>query len=137
MNENAAAQTFAAKLRMNAIGAIALTGAVFLGLPFIVDFQKPLSVLLWLGMAAAAASVIALSLYLLFDAMLFRLLASYENEDSGGIAIDRFLSRTGLRKLPETNRALAERMAGTARLLSFQRAALLVFLALFVSMAAV
>jgi hypothetical protein len=77
-----------------------------------------------------------LSLYLLFDAVLFRLMASYENEAAGGIAVDRFLARAGLRTLPETNRPLAERMAGTARMLNLQRAALLVFLLLFVSMAA-
>jgi hypothetical protein len=135
MNENAAAQTFAARLRVNAFLSIALVGAVFLGVPLFTDFQKPFSLVLWPGLMLAGAAALALSLYLLFDAMLFRLMSSYENDESGGIAIDRFISRTGLRKLPETNRTLAERMEGTARLLLFQRAALLVFLALFVSMA--
>jgi hypothetical protein len=137
MSGNPTAQAFAAELRVNAFAAIALAGAALLALPILVDFQKPLHLLLWIGVAAAGAASIALSLYLLFDAMLFRLTASYENEAAGGIAIDLFLSRAGLRKLPDTSRTLAERMAGTKRILNFQRAALLVFLALFVSMAAV
>ena len=92
--------------------------------------------MLWFGFVMTGAAALALSAYLLFDAMLFRLLSSCENEAAGGIAVDRFLARAGLRKLPQTNRSLDERMAGTARLLNFQRATLLVFLALFVSMAA-
>jgi hypothetical protein len=137
MSGNPVAQAYAAQLRVNAYAAIALTGAALLALPVLVDFQKPLHLLLWIGFAAAGAASIALSLYLLFDAMLFRLMASYDNEAAGGIAIDRFLARTSLRQLPETSRTLAERIAGTKRILNFQRAALLVFLALLVSMAAV
>jgi hypothetical protein len=102
------AEAFAAKLRVNALAGIALTGAALFGLPVFVDYQKPLSFLFW-----------------------------YDNEAAGGIAIDRFLARAGLRTLPETSRTLAGRVAGTKRILNFQRAALLVFLALFVSMAAV
>lgn len=127
---------FAAKLRVNALAGIALVGAGLFGVPVFVDFQKPISLFLWSGLALGAAAALALSVYLLFDALLFRLLASYENEEAGCIAVDRFLARAGLRKLPKESRPLAARMAGTARLLNFQRAALLVFLALFVSMAA-
>ena len=130
------AQAFAAKLRVNALAGMALVGAVFFGLPVFVDFQTPESLFLWSCLALAAAAALALSLYLWFDAMLFRLLASYKNEDAGCIAVDRFLARAGLRKLPEESRTLEARMAGTARILNYQRAALLVFLALFVFMAA-
>jgi hypothetical protein len=137
MTENAAALAFAVKLRIHAFGALALLGAAFAALPYLTDFQKPVSRLIWMGLIIAAAASLALSVYLLFDAMLFRLLASYENEAAGGIAVDRFLARAGLRPLPETSRTLTERMAGTARILNFQRAALLVFLMFFVSMAAV
>jgi hypothetical protein len=136
MNGNAAALAFAVKLRIHVFGALALLGAAFVSLPYAADFQSPLSRLIWMGMIMAAAASLALSLYLLFDAILFRLLASYENEAAGGIAVDRFLARAGLRPLPEVSRTLSERMVGTARILNFQRAALLVFLMLFVSMAA-
>ena len=125
-----------AKLRLSALAGIALVGAVFFALPVFVDFQQPLSLLAWSAFALAAAAALALSVYLLFDALLFRLLSSYENEEAGCIAVDRFLARAGLRKLPQANRPLHERMAGTNRLLNCQRAALLVFLALFVFMAA-
>jgi hypothetical protein len=134
MSGNAGA--FAAKLRLNAMAGIALVGAVFFGLPVFVDFQKPPGLPLWAGLVIAATAVLALSHYLLFDAMLFRLLASHENETAGGMAVDHFLSRAGLRKMPESNRSVDERMGGASRLLNFQRAALLVFLAVFVSMAA-
>ena len=130
------AQDFAAKLRVSAVAGIALAGAVFFSLPVFIDFQKPPSLLIWSAFALSAAAALALSLYLLFDALLFRLLASYENEAAGCVAVDRFLARAGLRALPEESRPLAARMAGTMRLLNFQRAALLVFLALFVFMAA-
>ena len=130
------AEAFAAKLRLNGLAGIALLTAALISLPNYADFQKSFGFLLWSGFALSAAAALALSLYLLFDALLFRLVASYENEAAGGIAVDRFLARVGLRKLPETSRPLEERIAGTSRLLNYQRAALLVFLALFVSMAA-
>jgi hypothetical protein len=130
------AEAFAAKLRRNALAGIALLAAALISLPIYADFQKPFGFPLWSGLVLSAAAALALSLYLLFDAMLFRLLASYENEAAGGIAVDRFLARVGFRKLPETSRPLEQRMTGTTRLLNHQRAALLVFLTLFVSMAA-
>jgi hypothetical protein len=135
MSENPAARAFAVKLSVNALAGIVLVGAMFLCLSIFADFQRPVSLLLWIGLILSTAAALVLSLHILFDAMLFRLLASYENEDAGGIAVDRFLSRTGLRPMPETKRSLMERMAGTARLLNFQHAALLVFLAFFVFMA--
>jgi hypothetical protein len=134
MSAGSPAPAFAARLRVNAAVVIVMTGAAFAVLPFLADFQKPVSRLLWIGLAASGGAALALSAYLLFDSMLFRLMATCENEAEGGIEIDRFLARAGLRALPETNRTMAERMAGTGRLLLFQRMALLVFAALFVSM---
>lgn len=130
------AETFAIRLRFNAFAGIGLVGAVFFGLPVFVSFQSSASLILWPALALAAAAALALSVYLLFDAMLFRLIASHESEAAGGKAVDDFLAKSGLRKAPDANRTLAARMAGTMRLLRFQRAALLVFLALFVFMAA-
>ncbi len=130
------AEALATKLSVNSFAGIALIGAVYIGLPIFVDIQKAISLLMWVGLVLTGAAALALSIHLLFDALLFRLFASYESEDAGGVAVDRFLVRAGLRKQPDSNRTLAERMAGTTRLLNFQRAALLVFLALFVFMAA-
>ena len=130
------AHSYAAKLRLNAVAGLALIGVVYFSAPVFIEFQKPQSLLLWSAFALAAAAALALSVYLLLDALLFRLLSSYENEEAGCIAVDRFLARAGLRRLPQASRPLHERMAGTNRLLNCQRAALLVFLALFVFMAA-
>ncbi|MER8752706.1 hypothetical protein NKH57_26230 [Mesorhizobium sp. M1050] len=79
--------------------------------------------------AASAVAVLALSALLAFDALLFRLMASHEDEVSGGAAVDDMLGRMRLKPLPSTTRTLEDRMAGTGRLLFKQRAALALFVA--------
>jgi hypothetical protein len=79
--------------------------------------------------AAGAAAVLALSALLAFDALLFRLMASYDDEASGGAAVDDILARMRLKPAPSTTRLLDDRMAGTRRLLFKQRAALALFAA--------
>ncbi|MFD2051679.1 hypothetical protein ACFSQT_00395 [Mesorhizobium calcicola] len=79
--------------------------------------------------AAGAAAVLALSALLAFDAFLFRLMASYDDEASGGAAVDDILARMRLKSSPSTTRSLQDRMAGTSRLLFKQRAALALFAA--------
>ena len=73
--------------------------------------------------AASAVAVLALSALLAFDALLFRLMASHDDEVSGGAAVDDMLVRMRLKPLPPTTRSLDDRMAGTRRLLNRQRAA--------------
>lgn len=131
-----AAEAFAAKLRLNALAGMALVGAALLAILVFNDFYRPMGLVFWSAFLLAAAAALGLSHYILFDAMLFRLIASHKSEAAGGKAVDEFLAKSGLRKAPAVNRTLAARMAGTARLLNYQRAALLVFLALFVFMAA-
>lgn len=130
------ASAFAARLSLNALAGMALAAAGFICLPLLAELQTGFDFLLWLGFAIAAAAALGLSCYLLFDSMLFALLASHADERAGGHAVDDFLARAGLRKMPPANRPLSRRVAGTLRLLYCQRAALLVFLALFVFMAA-
>ncbi|KQU79506.1 hypothetical protein ASD12_12725 [Mesorhizobium sp. Root102] len=79
--------------------------------------------------AASAVAVLALSALLAFDALLFRLMASYDDEASGGAAVDDMLARMRLKPAPSTTRLLEDRMAGTSRLLFKQRAALALFAA--------
>lgn len=134
MSSNQAPRAFAAKLRWNALAGICLVVAPFVSLPIFANFGESLGVTPWIIFMTAASAALALSLYLLFDAMLFNLMASYEDDAEGGLAVDDFLARTGLRKMPSANRPLAERMAGSERLLTFQRAALLVFVAFFAFM---
>jgi hypothetical protein len=80
--------------------------------------------------AASAVAVLALSALLAFDALLFRLMASHDDEISGGAAVDELLARMRLKPLPPATRSLDERMAGTRRLLTRQRIALGLFVAM-------
>lgn len=80
--------------------------------------------------AASAVAVLALSALLAFDALLFRLMASHDNEASAGAAVDDLLARMRLKPLPPTTRSLDQRMAGTRRLLTRQRMAFGLFMAM-------
>ncbi|QND59684.1 hypothetical protein [Mesorhizobium huakuii] len=73
--------------------------------------------------AVSAVAVLALSALLAFDALLFRLMASHDDEASAGAAVDGMLARMRLKPLPSSTRSLDERMAGTRRLLTRQRIA--------------
>lgn len=72
---------------------------------------------------ASGLAVFAFSAILLFDALLFRLMASYEDEWKGGAAVDDILARMRLKPAPSTNRSLTERAAGTRRMVTRQRVA--------------
>lgn len=76
---------------------------------------------------ANGLAVFAFSAILVFDALLFRLMASYEDEWKGGAAVDDILARMRLKPTPPETRSLAERAAGTRRLVLRQRIALAVF----------
>lgn len=67
---------------------------------------------------------ILLSANLIFDAFLFRLIASHENEAAGCAAVDDLLARMRLKQRPERPRGLQERITGTRRLMRRQRTAL-------------
>jgi hypothetical protein len=72
-------------------------------------------------------AVLALSALIRFDAALFHLIASYDEETAGGAAVDDALARMRLKPKPDRVRSLAERMAGARRLVFRQRIALAVF----------
>jgi hypothetical protein len=76
---------------------------------------------------ASGLAVLALSALIRFDAALFHLMASYDEETAGGAAVDDALARMRLKPKPDRVRSLAERMAGARRLVSRQRLALAVF----------
>jgi hypothetical protein len=89
----------------------------------------------WLALVITALTASSLSLYLCFEALLFRLLASFPDAAAGGAAVDDYLSRAGLRKPAAALRSLQDRMHGTKRIIWLQRLALLAFLITLVSMA--
>ncbi|RWC25626.1 MAG: hypothetical protein EOS27_27990 [Mesorhizobium sp.] len=80
--------------------------------------------------AASAVAVLALSVLLAFDALLFRIMASHDDEASGGAAVDDILARMRLKPLAPATRSLDERIAGTRRLLFKQRVVFGLFLAM-------
>lgn len=65
-----------------------------------------------------------LSLMLVLDALLFRLIASHASEAGGCAAVDDLLARMRLKPRPDRLRGIQERIAGTRRLMRRQRTAL-------------
>lgn len=136
MNSNAyrdRAGAFAAGLMVRAAWPLLLIAAAMLAAPVIglvaAPQATPLSAVAWLVAAASALATLAFSALILFDALLFRLMASHDNEIAGGVAVDDLLARTRLKPAAAANRSLKERMAGTRRLLTKQRIAFCLFAA--------
>ena len=95
--------------------------------------HAPLAVLALLVAAASAVVVLALSALLVFDALLFRLMASHDDEASGGAAVDDVLARMRLKPAPAAPRPLDDRIAGTRRLMARQRIAFAIFVVAFLT----
>jgi hypothetical protein len=75
----------------------------------------------------AGYAVFASSALLVFDAFLFRLMASYPDDAAGGAAVDEILARMGLKPRPTKTRPLEDRIRGTNRILMIQLAAFIIF----------
>ncbi|AZO24336.1 MULTISPECIES: hypothetical protein [unclassified Mesorhizobium] len=95
--------------------------------------HAPLAVLALLVAAASAVVVLGLSALLLFDALLFRLMATHSDDASGGAAVDDILSRMRLKPAPTAPRPLDDRIAGTRRLLVRQRIGFAIFVVAFLT----
>ncbi|MER8832890.1 hypothetical protein [Mesorhizobium sp. M0909] len=127
------AEAFAAGLMVQVAWPLLLIAAAFLAAPVIGLAAAPqtssLSAVAWQIAAASAIATIILSALLLFDALLFRLMASHASEAGGGAAIDDVLARMRLKSTAAGGRSLEQRMAGTRRLLAKQRIAFGLFAA--------
>ncbi|MER8638420.1 hypothetical protein [Mesorhizobium sp. M0854] len=127
------AETFAAGLMVQVAWPLLLIAAALLAAPVIGLATAPqtssLSAAAWLIAAAGAIATIILSALLLFDALLFRLMASHASEAGGAAAIDDVLARMRLKPTAAGGRSLDQRMAGTRRLLAKQRIAFSLFAA--------
>ncbi|MER9731246.1 hypothetical protein [Mesorhizobium sp. M0217] len=126
------AEIFAAGLMVQAVWPILLVVAAVMAAPVIGLVAGPQTTALsaaWLVAAASAVATLALSALLLFDALLFRLMASHASEAAGGAAVDDVLTRMRLKSTAAGGRSLNHRMAGTRRLLTRQRMALAMFAA--------
>ena len=126
-------EAFARGLMVQAVWPILLVVAAVMAAPIIGLVAGPqttaLSAAAWLAAAASAVATLALSALLLFDALLFRLMASHATEAAGGAVVDDVLARMRLKPTAAGGRSLDHRMAGTQRLLTRQRMALAVFAA--------
>ena len=100
-------------------------------------FAGPLA---WWLLLAFCLLPLAVSVHLLFDAALFRLAASHDDEATGLAAIDDVLARMGLRSPSPVPAPLTDRLAGCRRLVRLQRLSLAIgvalYLVLFLDMAA-
>jgi hypothetical protein len=127
------AGAFAAGLMVQAAWPPLLVSACVLAAPAIGLVAGPqataLSAAAWLVAAVGALATLAFSALLLFDALLFRLMASHDSEASGGAAVDELLARMRLKPKPPATRPLDQRISGTRRLLMRQRLAFALFTA--------
>ncbi|WP_287266748.1 hypothetical protein, partial [Mesorhizobium sp.] len=83
----------------------------------------------WLVAAASGMVTLAVSALLVFDALLFWLMASHVSEAAGGASVDDVLARMRVKPAAAGIRSLDRRIAGTQRLLMKQRIALGLFVA--------
>ncbi len=129
------AEAFAAALVLQAAWPVLLVTAGLIAAP-IIGLGGPrgaaISLVAWLLAAASGAAVIAFSALLVFDAWLFRLMASHASEAGGAAAVDDVLVRMRLKPTATAGRTLDQRIAGTSRLLMRQRLLLVLFVAAFV-----
>jgi hypothetical protein len=125
------AGAFAAGLMVQAAWPLLVIAACVLAAPVVAlvgaSSATAFSATAWLVAAVGALATLAFSMLILFDALLFRLMASHDGEVSGGAAVDDLLARMRLKPTPATTRPLDQRMAGTRRVLMQQRVAFAVF----------
>ena len=121
---------FADWLARQALWPAVFVAAVLAAAPLAVGGVAPNS---WpmaiIGVVATVGglAVLALSALIRFDAALFHLMASYDDEATGGAAVDDVLARMRLKPQPARVRSLSERIAGARRLVFRQRLVLAVF----------
>ena len=127
------AEAFAAGLMVQAAWPILVLAAALMAAPIIgvvaAPQVTPVSVAAWLIAAASAAATLAYSALLVFDALLFRLMASHASEAAGGAAVDDVLARMRLKPTAAGGRSLDQRISGTRRLLARHRIAISLFVA--------
>ncbi|MGX9118218.1 hypothetical protein ACWTU6_16315 [Mesorhizobium sp. BHbsci] len=127
------AEAFAASLMTQAVWPLLLVLAALVAAPFIAVAAQPQTTTLasaaWLVAAASGMVTLAVSALLVFDALLFWLMASHISEAAGGASVDDVLARMRVKPAAAGIRSLDRRIAGAQRLLMKQRIALGLFVA--------
>ncbi|TIP27072.1 MAG: hypothetical protein E5X67_17170 [Mesorhizobium sp.] len=127
------AEAFAARLMTQAVWPLLLVLAALAAAPVIAVAAQPQAITLaaaaWLVAAASGVVTLAVSALLVFDALLFWLMASHISEAAGGASVDDVLARMRVKPAAAGIRSLDRRIAGTQRLMMKQRIALGLFVA--------
>lgn len=127
------AEAFAAGLMTQAVWPLFFVLAALAAAPVIAVAAQPqattLAAAAWLVAAASGVVTLAVSALLVFDALLFWLMASHISEAAGGASVDGVLARMRVKPAAAGIRSLDRRIAGTQRLLMKQRIALGLFVA--------
>ncbi|CAH2406510.1 hypothetical protein [Mesorhizobium ventifaucium] len=127
------AEAFAARLMTQAVWPLFLVLAALAAAPVIAVAAQPqattLAAAAWLVVVASGVVALAVSALLVFDALLFWLMASHISEAAGGASVDDVLARMRVKPAAAGIRSLDRRIAGTQRLLMKQRIALGLFVA--------
>ena len=114
----------ATRLRRSGVGGGLVAIVILSTAPLLIGthgFSTPLG---WWLLLAPVLVALALSAHLVFDAVLFRLAASHDNEQAGLVAIDDTLLRMGLCVPAAETRPLDHRIRGSHRLVWLQWLAL-------------
>ena len=121
----------ARNLRQNGIGGGLLALFLLAVAPVTAGAYGFTAALGWWLLLAFCLVPLALAAHLLFDALLFRMAASYDSEEAGLMAIDDVLARMALRPRPTVPAPLSQRASGCRRLVLLQWSALFIGILLY------
>lgn len=114
---NTQARNIAASLQRNAYICIVLAVLILAITPFLRVVHDLTFWLVWPVLLTSTLVVIGVAVHLLFDAALFRLVASNPVEKAGLVELDTVLKKMGWLAVSDTTRPLAERIAGSQRII--------------------
>lgn len=114
---NTQARNIAASLQRSAYIGIAVGVLILAITPFLRDVHDLTFWLVWPVLLTSTLVVLGVAMHLLFDAALFRLVASNPVEEAGLIELDTVLKKMGWLTASDTTRPLAERIAGSQRII--------------------
>ncbi|ASV84625.1 hypothetical protein CES85_5420 [Ochrobactrum quorumnocens] len=126
----------ASRLRRNAVFGIGVAVVILSSAPFLRSIHDLAFWLIWPLLLVSVLIVLGIAAHLLFDAALFRLLATSKDEKQGLTELDTILERMGLRAKTETLRPLNDRIAGSKRILGRLRVFLAAAIVLTILLAA-
>ncbi|MDR6433405.1 hypothetical protein [Brucella pseudogrignonensis] len=128
---NAQASGIAASLQRTAYLGIALAVLMLAIAPFLRAVHDLTFWLVWPVLLLSTLIALGIAAHLLFDAVLFRLVAANPVEEAGLIELDRTLAKMGLREAIGATRPLVERIAGSRRIIMRLRFFLILAIVLF------